>query len=272
MKPATRYPGTQAVRRSVGLLKAFTAERPQRGLAELARAVGLNKTTAFRMLAALEGEGMVERTPAGDAYRLGPELLLLAGRAGGAHDLRAAARAELEALARATRETATLEVLVGRETLILDEATGGHMVGARPSLGTSWPAHATSTGKVLLAYLEGERRDAVLRGSWPVLTPRTVPDAAALDRALVRVRAQGFALAQEELEAGFVAVAAPVRDATGAVVAALSVGGPKARLTADTLASCARRVAAAAQKVSTKLGHAGSQRPARPAPTGRKSR
>ena len=163
MKPATSYPGTQAVRRSVGLLKAFTADRPQRGLAELARAVGLNKTTAFRMLAALEGEGMVERTPAGDAYRLGPELLLLAGRAGGAHDLRAAARTELEALARATRETATLEVLVGRATLILDEATGGHMVGARPSLGTSWPAHATSTGKVLLAHLEGERRAAALR-------------------------------------------------------------------------------------------------------------
>ena len=272
MKQAASYPGTQAVRRSVGLLKAFTAERPQRGLAELARAVGLNKTTAFRMLAALEGEGMVERTPAGDAYRLGPELLLLAGRAGGAHDLRTAARAELEALAHVTRETATLEVLVGRETLILDEATGGHMVGARPSLGTSWPAHATSTGKVLLAHLEGERRDTVLRGSWPALTPRTVTDAGALDRALAGVRAQGFAVAQEELETGFVAVAAPVRDASGAVVAALSVGGPKVRLTAAALASCARRVTAAAQKVSTKLGHAGPQRPARPAHTGRKSR
>jgi IclR family acetate operon transcriptional repressor len=271
MKPATRYPGTQAVRRSVGLLKAFTAERPQRGLAELARAVGLNKTTAFRMLAALEAEGMVERTPAGDAYRLGPELLLLAGRAGGAHDLRTAARAELEALAHATRETATLEVLVGRETLILDEATGGHMVGARPSLGTSWPAHATSTGKVLLAYLDGDRRASVLRGPWPALTPRTVTGETALARALARVREQGHAVAQEELEPGFVAVAAPVRDASGAVVAALSVGGPKARLTAAALRACTRRVTAAALKVSAKLGDVGP-RPARPAAAGRKSR
>lgn len=272
MKQATAYPGTQAVRRSVGLLKAFTADRPQRGLAELARAVGLNKTTAFRMLAALEGEGMVERTPAGDAYRLGPELLLLAGRAGGAHDLRAAARAELEALARATRETATLEVLVGRETLILDEATGGHMVGARPSLGTRWPAHATSTGKVLLAHLEGERRDQALGGAWPALTPRTVTGRAALARALARVREDGHAVAQEELEPGFVAVAAPVRDASGAVVAALSVGGPKARLSAEALRACARRVEAAARRVSLRLGDVGSPRPARPAAAGRKSR
>jgi len=265
------YPGTQAVRRSVGLLKAFTADKPQRGLAELARAVGLNKTTAFRLLAALEGEGMVERTPAGDAYRLGPELLLLAGRAGGSHDLRAAARSELESLAHATRETATLEVLVGRQTLILDEATGGHMVGARPSLGTSWPAHATSTGKVLLAHLEGERRAAALRGSWPALTPRTVTGAGALGRALARVRAQGFAIAQEELEPGFVAVAAPVRDASGAVVAALSVGGPKARLAGEALRACTRRVTAAAQRVSMQLGDVGP-RPARPAAAGRKSR
>jgi IclR family acetate operon transcriptional repressor len=259
MKPTASSPGTQAVRRSIGLLKAFTAERPQRGLAELARAVGLNKTTAFRMLAALEAEGMVERTPAGDAYRLGPELLLLAGRAGGAHDLRTAARAELEALAHATRETATLEVLVGRETLILDEATGGHMVGARPSLGTSWPAHATSTGKVLLAYLDGDRRASVLRGPWPALTPRTVTGETALARALARVREQGHAVAQEELEPGFVAVAA------------LSVGGPKARLTAAALRACTRRVTAAALKVSAKLGDVGP-RPARPAAAGRKSR
>lgn len=266
---STSQPGTQAIRRSVGLLKAFTAERPQRGLAELARAAGLNKTTAFRMLAALESEGMVERTPEGDAYRLGPELLLLAGRAGGAHDLRAAARAELEALAHATRETATLEVLVGRETLILDEATGGQMVGARPSLGTRWPAHATSTGKVLLAYLEGDRRAAALRGPWAALTPRTVTDAASLARALARVRAQGHAVAQEELEPGFVAVAAPVRGASGAVVAALSVGGPKARLSADALKGCARRVAAAADRVSARLGGVGSQRTGRPAAAGR---
>jgi IclR family transcriptional regulator, acetate operon repressor len=85
------------------------------------------------------------------------------------------------------------------------------------------------------------------------------------------VRAQGHAIALEELEPGFVAAAAPVRDASGAVVAALSVGGPKARLSSAALASCARRVTAAAQRVSARLGDVGS-RPARTAASGRKSR
>ena len=248
------------MRRAVSLLKAFTAEQPQRGLAELARGLGLNKTTTFRLLQALESEGLVERTRGGEAYQLGPELLAMAGRALGAHELRAAARGDLQALAHATRETATLEVLVGRETLILDEATGGYMVGARPSQGTRWPAHAASTGKVLLAFLAPDRLDDTMRGSWPALTPRTIVGQA-LRRALARVREQGYATAIEELEPGFVAVGAPVRDASGEVVAALSVGGPKARLGGDRLAACTRRVVAAARRVSARLGHGASGRP-----------
>src|SRR5262249_22134948 len=147
------YPGTQAVLRAVALLKAFSAERPAWSVGELARAVGLNKTTAYRLLSALESEGLLERAPGGAGYRLGPELLALGTPALGVGDLRAASRAELQALAAETRETATIEVLVGGDTLILDEAVGGHVIGALPSVGTRWPAHATSTGKVLLAHL-----------------------------------------------------------------------------------------------------------------------
>lgn len=258
-------PGTQAVRRAVSLLKAFTAEQPRRGLADLARGLRLHKTTTFRLLQALEGEGLVARTADGEAYQLGPELLTLAGRAQGAHELRSAARPELQALARATRETATLEVLVGREALVLDEEMGGYVIGARPSVGARWPAHAASTGKVLLAHLPQDRLSEELRSSWPALTPRTVTGVA-LGRALARVRARGFATAIEELEPGYVAVGAPVRDASGAVVAALSVGGPKARMGRGRLASRTRQVVAAARRVSARLGHGASGRPeAKPA-------
>jgi DNA-binding IclR family transcriptional regulator len=261
----TGIPGTQAVRRAVSLLKAFTAEQPRRGLAELARGLRLNKTTAFRLLQALEADGLVSRTADGAAYQLGPELLTLAGRARGVQDLRAAARGELGTLARATRETATLEVLVGREALVLDEEAGGYRIGARPSVGERWPAHASSTGKVLLAHLPDERRDEVLKAGWPALTPRTLTGPA-LVRALARVRAQGFATAVEELEPDYVAVSAPVRDASGAVVAALSVGGPRARMDKVRLAACTRQVVASARRVSSRLGHGASgradQRPA----------
>lgn len=256
----TEIPGTQAVRRAVTLLKAFTTEQPRRGLAELARGLRLNKTTTFRLLQALEAEGLVSRTADGAAYQLGPELLTLAGRAQGAQELRAAARPELLSLSRATREAATLEVLVGREALVLDEETGGYRIGARPSVGERWPAHASSTGKLLLAHLPDERRAEAMRASWPLLTPRTLTGGA-LGRALARVREQGFATAVEELEPGYVAVSAPVRDGSGEVVAALSVGGPRARMDKARLAACTRQVVAAARRVSARLGTRASGRP-----------
>src|SRR5688572_9728508 len=107
-----RYPGTQAVARAVALLKAVAASPGETGLGALSRRVGPNKATAHRLLAALEGEGLLERGPF-DGYRLGPEVLALGSRASGSSGLRAAAHAELAALAHATRETVTLEVLLG---------------------------------------------------------------------------------------------------------------------------------------------------------------
>ncbi len=226
--PPRPYPGTQAVLRAVGLLKAFGAERPERGLTELARAQHLNKTTTYRLLSALASEGLVERT--GDVYRLGPALLALGARAVGAGELRTAARLKLAALAAETRETATLEVLMGREVLILEEATGSHVLGALPSIGTRWPSYATSTGKALLAHLPEAALEAFLATPLAACTPRTLTDPDRLRRELARVRERGYAASIEELEPGFVAVGAPVRSAAGNVVAAISVGGPKVRM------------------------------------------
>ena len=248
------YPGTQAVLRAVALLKAFTPDRPERGLADLARAVGLNKTTAYRLLAALESERMVERGRNGEAYRLGPELVALGGRAQGSQELREASRAVLGNLAQETRETATLEVLVGTDTLILEEAMGSYVLGSMPSIGTRWPAHATSTGKTILAFLSEEERNRSLPRVLSGVTPRTLADRAALERDLARVRERGYALSQEEREPGFVAVGAPVHSAEGRVVAAISVGGPRVRLTPETVTAIARRLPAAAAQISERLG------------------
>jgi DNA-binding IclR family transcriptional regulator len=263
------YPGTQAVQRAVRLLKAVSAARPERGLTELARAVGLNKTTAYRLLTALESEGLVERGPAAEGYRPGPELVALGSRALGAAELRFAARTELDALAQATLETATLEVLVGRDALILDEAVGRHVVGSLPSIGTRWPAHATSTGKVLLAFLPDEDRGARTAAPLARVTARTIAAPGALRRELLRVRERGYATSAEELEPGFVAVAAPVRGPDGRVVAAMSVGGPKARLTSERTAEIARQLPAAVARVSQRLGYREDDRPVLEAPAPR---
>ncbi len=248
------YPGTQAILRAVALLKAFTDAHPERGLTELARAVGLNKTTAYRLLTALESEGMVMRRAAGDAYRLGPEAVALGGRALRSNNLRLASHVELEALAQHTGETATLEVLSGDQVLILDEVPGPHLIGSTQSVGTRWPAHATSTGKALLAYLTDAQRKDVFQPPLARLTDKTITTLARLRSELAAVRERGYATAIEELESGYVAVGAPLRNHDGQVVAAISVGGPSLRLTADRTADLAEKVIQAADRISERLG------------------
>jgi DNA-binding IclR family transcriptional regulator len=263
MKP---YPGTQAALRTVRLLKAFAPGRETLRLSDLCRKVGLNKTTTYRIMTALESEGLVERGPGGEAYRLGPELLVLGARTFGASELREAARPELLVLARATRERASLEVLVGRDVLVLDEVMGSYLVGAMPSVGTRWPAHATSTGRALLAHLPSDDREVFLRGPLAAVTTRTLADAGALRRELARVEGQGYAVSSEELEEGFLAVGAPVHGPEGRAVAALCVGGPRARLGARRVREIARRLRVSASRVSERL----SARP--PAVRGRAKR
>jgi IclR family acetate operon transcriptional repressor len=255
MNSRQAYAGTQAVRRAVHLLKAFGPVAGELSLAELVRTVGLNKTTTYRLLTALEAEGLVERG-GGDGYRLGPELLALGSRALGSGDLRQAAAGELLAIARRTRETAYLEVRLGVETLVLDEAMGSHRVGTTPSLGTRWPAHATSTGKVLLAALAEDALAALLTSPLPALTPRTITDPAALRRELRRVRDRGYATGIEELEPGFMAVAVPVHTRDGQVVASVGIGGPRVRLDPERLAAIAKTLPSHAARISARLGAA----------------
>lgn len=251
--PTAPYAGTQSVRRAIALLKVFSDERPDWGLTEIAREAELNKTTVYRLLTALEAEGMVARSSAGDTWRLGAATITLGALALRSSDLVTAARLELETLVRETGETATLEVLAGDEVLILDGVEGPSVVGASSEVGTRWPAHATSTGKVLLAAAAADGEPPGRRPRQK-LTPRTITDPDGLGRELEEARKRGWATAVEELEKGYVAVGAPVRDHIGRAVAAISVGGPAARLTAKRIPPLARRVVAAADRISRRLG------------------
>jgi DNA-binding IclR family transcriptional regulator len=249
------YSGTQAVQRAVSLLKMFSDARPEWGLTELARAVGLNKTTVYRLLTALASEGLVARSPAGEAYRLGPEAIAIGARALRSNDLRTVSREYLAELARRSDETATVEVLVESDVLIVDEVHSRKWLHASPSVGTRWPAHATSTGKVLLAYLSDGDRKSVLRVPLSQPARRTITTLSALKEELARVRTQGYALAVGELEDGYSAVGAPVRDHEGQVVAAVSLGGPSVRLPQDRLKALLPLVLEATQGISQRLGY-----------------
>jgi DNA-binding IclR family transcriptional regulator len=252
--------GTQAVVRALRLLRAFTDARPEWSLADLSRELKLSKPTAFRMLVALEDEGLVVRPDSAGGYRLGPTAIELGARAQRAHSITGAARPEMESLTRATGETSSVEVLEGDETLILDEVQGGHLIGTSPSVGTRWPAHATSTGKVLLAAGLERDPDLVRRiarrtgGRLRGVTSSTIRSAARLAEELGRVSRQGYATAVGELETGYVAIGAPVRRHDGNTVAAISLGGPSTRFTNGRMPGLTRAVREAAARVSQRLG------------------
>ena len=241
------YRGTQAISRALGLLRAFTDDSPAWSLTRLAQASGLNKTTTLRLLRALEHEGFVAREDGTDRYRLGPEAIAIGARASRANPLRQAARAELEALARATGETATLEVLVGTNVLIVDEVAGSRLMSAG-EIGVLYPAHATGTGKVLLGA-----GSVPLPDQLAALTPRTITDPAQLRREVEAADAAGYAWNREELERGFAAVGAPVRDGSGMVTAAIGLGGPTTRMLENEAGHVAA-VTRAARQVSHRLG------------------
>lgn len=254
MTSARPYPGTQAVQRALGLLKTFDETQPERGLSDLARGAGLNKTTTYRLLSALEREGLIAKSANGETYRLGPAAITLGARALRSNTLYAASRAELDALAASTGETATLEILVEGDTLILAEVRGLHLVGATPEVGTRWRAYATSTGKAILAHLPPDARSAALPRKLTALTGRTITNRRRLERELEDVARQGYATAVEELETGFVAIGAPIFDHAGQVAAAISVGGPRTRLTNERILELAALLKPAAQRISQRLG------------------
>ncbi|MGH9324648.1 MAG: IclR family transcriptional regulator [Vicinamibacteria bacterium] len=246
--------GAQAVLRAISLLKAFTPERPEKELVDLAKEVGLSRSTAHRLLSALESEGLVSRHPVSARYRLGPEAVVLGARALRAVSLRETVRSELESLAEETGETATLEVLSQGRMLILDEVLGAHLVGASPSLGTSWALHATSTGKAILAELPPDRKNELLSLPLKRFTPRTIVSLDELEAELSRVRVDGFATVSSELEEGYAAAGAVIRVPIREPHATLSVGGPSARLEPKALRELGALVKSRADAVSRRLG------------------
>lgn len=238
----------------MAMLQAFDDAHREWGVTELARRLALSKSTAHRLLAALVDTGMVVQDPASELYRLGPEAISLGARALRSSDLRQAGRRALDELARTTGETASLEVLLEDEILILDEVPGSHLVGSVVEVGTRWPAHATSTGKLLLAHRESPLAAASGDGTLEAYTPQTITRRRDLERELEEIRGQGFATAREELEPGYSAIAAPLRDHLGRVVAALSIGGPTSRLGTRRLGELGAVLLRTADQVSMELG------------------
>jgi len=215
--------------------------------------VGLSKATAHRMLSVLEQEGFVTRLPGSAEYQLGPELIVLGTLALNSVDVRTVARPELQFLAETTGEDASLESLMGSDVLILSEERGRGLLGLGSEVGTRWPAYATATGKVLVAGTETPMAEPP-DGFHP-LTAHTITSREKWTEVLSEVREKGYATNIEELEYGYISIAAPIRDRKGRTIAALSVGGSSHRVTLERISELAKTVMDAAARVSERMGY-----------------
>jgi DNA-binding IclR family transcriptional regulator len=249
------YAGTQSVTRALSILNAFSDDHPEWHLTELASALDLNRTTTYRLLTALESFDLVMRAPDTDRYRLGAGIIVMAGRLLRSNPIRSVSKPELERLATETGETATLEVLSGHEMLVIDEIFGSRLMKSVLSVGTHWPAFATSTGNAVMAYLPDAELETILQAPLPQLTPKTITSPDVLHRILAQVREEGYAVVAEALELGFVAVGAAIRNYDGYPIAAISLDGPTVRLTGTRLPEIGALVRDAALRISKQFGY-----------------
>jgi IclR family KDG regulon transcriptional repressor len=245
-----------SVQNAARLLKEFGTADGSLGVTELARRLGLGKSTVHRLLATLTAERILEHDPATGTYRLGLTMWELGARVSVHRVLHDAAATVIEELRNATKETVQVAVLDGREVVYVERLESPHMLRIFGRVGHRNWAHCTSTGKVLLAFLPERRRDALLEGWLPERkTDATICDPGRLRAELDRVRAQGWAENIGESEPGAASVAAPVRNARGDVIAAVSVAGPTMRVNGDTLRRFFRAsVTQAADAISDQLG------------------
>jgi len=240
----------QSVDRAVTVLEILAREG-EAGVTEIAVELGVHKSTAFRLVTALENRGLVAQHMDRGKYRLGVGILRLAGATTARLDLVQESRPVCERLAQEVGETINVAVLADGYALYLDQVAGPSALQTRNWVGQRLDLHATSNGKVLLAYVP----DVPVGEPLERYTEHTVVDAADLEKQLDEVRRRGYAITVDELEIGLTAVAAPIRNLDGRVIAALSASGPSFRLAGERLAATIDAVCTAADEISRRMGN-----------------
>jgi DNA-binding IclR family transcriptional regulator len=243
----------QSVDRALVVLEIL-AKAGQAGVTEIATALDVHKSTVSRLIAVLESRGYVEQVSGRGKYRLGFAIARLARASSGHLDLRRLGQDVCDGLTDDLGETTNVAILDENRIVNVVESIGPGEITLRTWVGQSCPAHATSSGKVLLAGLDSAEVRARLTEPLASFTPATITTVAQLLLELAEVRDRGWASVTEELEVGLNAVAAPVRDANSQVVAALSVSGPSYRLGEEKLGEVAKQTIAAADAISRRMG------------------
>jgi IclR family KDG regulon transcriptional repressor len=253
--PPPRGDLVNALVRGLSILQMYDDDNQVVIVSDMARQIGVHRSNASRLAATLDAMGFLTRAPEAGHYRLGPQLIRLGRLASKSNDLAQQALGPLRALVQRTGETGHIGVLDGAEALTIAVVDGWHSVRMHSYPNKRSPAYCSSIGKALLAGLDNAEVRQRFRGRrLGAKTENSITSVAQLLRELDQIRAQGHAVDNEELEIGLRCIAAPIRDADGAVVASLGLSGPALRLSEAALADLAAHVRATAAQATAAIG------------------
>ncbi|MEW6228072.1 MAG: IclR family transcriptional regulator [Bacillota bacterium] len=245
------------VDRVFDVLECFSEERREWGVTQLAQHLDLHKSVVQRILTSLAARGYLRCDPKTRRYTLGLRFLDISTVALEGIDLRDIALPYMRELVRATDETGLLTIVDGDEGVCIGKVESTQGVKCTSFVGKRMPLHAGAVTKVLMAYLPEHQVERIIARGLKRFTQYTVTDPITLRAQLEEVRRQGYCITEQEVDPGSVAVAAPIRDHTGEVVAGLSLSAPMFRVTAETLQRIIPLVVETAERISGALGSRG---------------
>ena len=242
--------------RAAQILDCFGFDHQELSVSEIGAKTHLHRSTAHRILMALEYNDLIQQNPENGKYRLGIKLFRLGHQAVSHLNLREICRPFLTRIMNETKETVHLAVLDEDQVLYLDKVEGPYALRMPSRVGRRIPTYCTSLGKAMLSCLDDQEVKNIFRNQ--VLRPYTANTVKTLNLLLTElrmIRKRGYSIDKEEIEIGLRCVGAPIKDYTGAMVGAISVAAPSARLSTQKIHSAGKLVVATAEEISTKLGY-----------------
>lgn len=241
--------------RALEILECFMDTETEWTLKNLVDRLHIPTTTVFRQLSTLTEKGYLIQDPVRKSYQVGPRLLLLSSTILSHSDLRAIARPELEKLSKSVKETINLSILLDQEIFYLDKVETFRSITCNTKIGNRVPAHATSCGKIMMAYETDSYINAYCQAlpEMPQLTDRTISSPDQLREELICARTAGYAMDNEEIELGLICVGAPIIGIDHTAIAAVSIAGPAFRMR-EEIDTMIREVKLTAANISRLLG------------------
>ncbi len=253
-KPSYRV---QAVERALDILDCFTFENKELGFLEIVGQTGLNKTTVKRMLVNLTNRKYLQQDPKTKRYKLGMRLFELGGIVFSSFSLRKAAAHFMDLLQKETRSTVLLGVMMEEELVYVDKREGNSMVRISSDIGWRRPLHYGMLGMILSAFLEPDNLNEIMqKNPLTAYTPRTITNEEKFRKRLEDIRDRGYVIENGEAVEGIIGIAAPIRDYTHSVIAALGIAVPAGHaVPGEAIHDLANSVQETCERISAELGH-----------------